>query len=219
MGTNIYLFYGDENLPEIKVTNMYTGKWQNVGNGTVDHPTGKNIWSSSELINNYRGLDDADTYVWQKNEAADVTVRYVDENGKAIAKSEVKSGNVGDRYTTEKKDITGYTFKEVQGSSNGEFTDKAQTVTYIYTKNDDNVKPSDPSQPAKPDTPDHSGDNNSNTSEQPGNNSTGNDVMTNVVEGVQSVLTKTAAEKVTLAGIVSVVLASLVGLIVWKKRK
>ncbi|MFL1696493.1 LPXTG cell wall anchor domain-containing protein [Weissella kandleri] len=43
--------------------------------------------------------------------------------------------------------------------------------------------------------------------------------MNNVVEGVQSVLPKTAAEKVTLAGIVSVVLASLVGLIVWKKRK
>ncbi|MFL1696505.1 MucBP domain-containing protein, partial [Weissella kandleri] len=105
------------------------------------------------------------TYIYTKNpeKGADVTVKYVDENGKEIAKSEVKSGNVGDKYTTEKKDITGYTFKEVQGSANGEFTDKAQTVTYIYTKNDDNVKPTDPSQPAKPDTPDHSGDNNSNT--------------------------------------------------------
>ncbi|QIL50005.1 BspA family leucine-rich repeat surface protein [Weissella coleopterorum] len=102
------------------------------------------------------------TYVYTKNpeKGADVTVKYTDENGQELAKSEVKTGNVGDKYTTEKKELTGYTFKEVKGSTNGEFTDKAQTVTYIYTKNDDNsVKPSEPVQP---NTPDNQTDSNTN---------------------------------------------------------
>ncbi|PFT72935.1 hypothetical protein COK70_31700, partial [Bacillus thuringiensis] len=29
----------------------------------------------------------------------------------------------------------GYTFKEVKGNPTGAFTDKEQTVTYVYTKN------------------------------------------------------------------------------------
>uniref|UniRef100_UPI00163BD9F5 MucBP domain-containing protein n=1 Tax=Enterococcus faecalis TaxID=1351 RepID=UPI00163BD9F5 len=32
------------------------------------------------------------------------------------------------------KTVDGYTFKEVQGSVTGTFTDQAQTVTYVYTK-------------------------------------------------------------------------------------
>ncbi|MCZ2493600.1 MucBP domain-containing protein, partial [Dellaglioa carnosa] len=68
-------------------------------------------------------------------QGADVTVKYVDEAGQSIAKDVIKTGNVGDKYTTEQKAITGYTFKEVTGGTTGSFTDKEQTVTYVYTKN------------------------------------------------------------------------------------
>ena len=64
--------------------------------------------------------------------AGDVTVKYEDVNGVSISGDVVKSGNIGEAYTTEQKDIPGYTFKEVQGNPSGKFTDRPQTVTYVY---------------------------------------------------------------------------------------
>ena len=77
------------------------------------------------------------TYVYTKNpvKAVDVTAKYVDTEGNKISDDVVKSGNVGDDYSTDQKDIEGYTFKEVQGNPTGQFSDKEQTVTYVYTKN------------------------------------------------------------------------------------
>ncbi|QIL51054.1 LPXTG cell wall anchor domain-containing protein [Weissella coleopterorum] len=208
--------YVDEANRELAKTEALTGK-------AGDHYTTKQKDINGYTIKKVQGTengifkasDQTVTYVYTKNpkKGADVTVKYTDENGQELAKSEVKTGNIGDKYTTAKKELTGYTFKEVKGSTNGEFTDKAQTVTYIYTRNDDNtVKPSDP---AKPDIPDHSDD----TDQPADNNSTVNNVVNNVVERVQTMLPKTSTEKVTLVGIVSVGLASLAGLVVWKKRK
>lgn len=86
------------------------------------------------------------------NSLGTVTAKYVDDKGAKISDDVVKTGNVGDDYTTEQKDIDGYTFKEVQGKKSGAFTDQEQTVTYVYTKNND-TKPSktvDPSKPVNP---------------------------------------------------------------------
>ncbi|MDO1605328.1 MucBP domain-containing protein [Lactobacillus sp. YT155] len=200
----------------------YTGKWQNVGTGTQSSPDGKNVWTSSELIQNYNGATDADTYVWQPKEVipttsevnvkyqtafgetlastqiisgnigesydatnlqkdiegyhlvflpdnvkgvfsntnsdvifvyekdevkpvegGNITVKYVDEAGNSIADDVIKSGNIGEKYTTEQKDITGYSFKEVKGNAVGQFTDEEQTVTYIYTADKSSVTPPD----------------------------------------------------------------------------
>ncbi|GGC78984.1 MucBP domain-containing protein [Enterococcus wangshanyuanii] len=71
--------------------------------------------------------------------SGDVTVKYVDTQGKSISEDIVKSGNIGENYTTEQQEIAGYTFKEVQGNATGKFTNQAQTVTYIYTKNSESV--------------------------------------------------------------------------------
>ncbi|MGF1919502.1 BspA family leucine-rich repeat surface protein, partial [Enterococcus faecalis] len=69
------------NLPSISTTEKYTGKWQNMGTGTKEKPNGTHIWTSEELMTNYSGATDADTYVWQPVvKAADVTVEYVDED-------------------------------------------------------------------------------------------------------------------------------------------
>ena len=83
------------------------------------------------------------TYIYTKNPipAADVKVEYVDTEGKEIHSSQTISGNVGDSYdaSTEKYQLTieGYTLDESQlpENSKGTFSEKAQTVTYIYTKN------------------------------------------------------------------------------------
>lgn len=76
-------------------------------------------------------------YVYTKNPviSANVTVNYVDEDGNQISEDVIKSGNIGDIYNTEQKDIDGYTFKEVKGNTTGQLTDQAQTVTYVYRKN------------------------------------------------------------------------------------
>ncbi|MBF2565288.1 MucBP domain-containing protein [Listeria welshimeri] len=67
-------------------------------------------------------------------EQGTVTVNYQDEQGNAVAPTETLKGDIGETYTTVQKDITGYDFKEVQGNATGEFTTKAQVVTYIYTQ-------------------------------------------------------------------------------------
>ncbi|SFD37068.1 LPXTG-motif cell wall anchor domain-containing protein [Enterococcus casseliflavus] len=83
------------------------------------------------------------TYIYTKNPvpAADITVKYVDTEGEEIHSSQTISGNVGDSYdaSTEKYQLTidGYTLDKSQlpENSKGTFSEKAQTVTYIYTKN------------------------------------------------------------------------------------
>ncbi|MFB8550746.1 MucBP domain-containing protein [Enterococcus casseliflavus] len=83
------------------------------------------------------------TYIYTKNliPAADVTVEYVDLEGNEIHASQTISGNVGDSYDAStdqyKLSIDGYTLDESQlpENSKGVFSETAQTITYIYTKN------------------------------------------------------------------------------------
>ncbi|BAK58583.1 hypothetical protein LG21E12_10760 [Lactococcus garvieae] len=42
---------------------------------------------------------------------------YQDEEGTKLDKGVILSGHVGEEYTTEQKEIPGYTFKEVQGNA------------------------------------------------------------------------------------------------------
>ncbi|WP_285015622.1 MucBP domain-containing protein [Lactococcus garvieae] len=110
----------------------YTGKWRNVGSGTVELPLGNNVWDTDSLVQNYQPLRDADTYVWDRWR---VTVKYVDENNNSIAEDVVLVADTDHQYHTEQKDIPGYTFKEVQGKTSGDFALQPQDVIYKYTKN------------------------------------------------------------------------------------
>ncbi|MDG6191605.1 MucBP domain-containing protein [Lactococcus garvieae] len=114
----------------------------------IDGYTFKEMGKDSAAVSgDFTDKDQTVTYVYTKNPvaAADVTAKYVDTEGNKISDDIVKSGNIGDKYTTEQKDIDGYTFKEMGKDSaavSGDFTDKAQTVTYVYTK--DKVNPLTP---------------------------------------------------------------------------
>lgn len=68
-----------------------------------------------------------------------VIVTYLDTEGNEIAPSETVASDlvVGTGYTTEKKDISGYTFKEMGTDSapaNGEVVEGTKTVIYVYKK-------------------------------------------------------------------------------------
>ncbi|WP_367295815.1 BspA family leucine-rich repeat surface protein [Levilactobacillus yonginensis] len=68
LGTNTRLgdtTTGNALLPDIPVTDVYTGLWQAVGTGTVDKPNGA-TFTSAQLNTAYDGSTMADTYVWQK---------------------------------------------------------------------------------------------------------------------------------------------------------
>ncbi len=75
------------------------------------------------------------TYSAEGIPAGNVKVSYIDEGGEEIANPETLSGNIGDTYESQQKDIDGYTFKEVQGLSDNTFNENEQAITYIYTKN------------------------------------------------------------------------------------
>jgi len=65
LGKDILFTQGLGGLASISETDIYTGKWQNVGGGTVDAPSGEYVLSSEELLSSFDGSSMADTYVWQ----------------------------------------------------------------------------------------------------------------------------------------------------------
>ncbi len=102
--------------------------------------------SSGNISGTFTDQEQTVTYVYTKDPVAggSVTAKYVDTSGNAISDNVVKTGNIGDTYSTEQKTIPGYTFKEVQGSISGQFTGQEQAVTYVYTKDIAPVKPTVP---------------------------------------------------------------------------
>ncbi|OTN83849.1 hypothetical protein A5819_003668 [Enterococcus sp. 7E2_DIV0204] len=137
--TNFRFSTNSVGLPDVPNNETYSGKWVNVGYGSVDNPLGSIVLSSSSLTN--IAYKTADTYVWHKNpvKAKDLTILYQDIDGNEIAKAKTISGNIGDNYdvstgTDYDLEIEGYSFKEIKGTSTGILSDIEQTVTYIYSK-------------------------------------------------------------------------------------
>ncbi len=97
-----------------------------------DNPTPVELTSGNACVAVWFGYARTDELV-----AGDVTATYVDEDGNVIADEDVYSGQIGDSYTTEQKQIPGYEFKEMDPNSapaSGTFQLEEQTVIYVYTK-------------------------------------------------------------------------------------
>ncbi|MCC4045068.1 BspA family leucine-rich repeat surface protein, partial [Enterococcus gallinarum] len=125
-------------LPNPIPSEIYTGKWVNVGTGSIDFPNGLNIWTASELMANYNGETDSDTYVWQPNliDAAPVTVKYQNSEGEQLSEPTVLSGKVGMTYESKPKEITGWNVVKIPNNAFGVFTEEAQEVVYVYERSD-----------------------------------------------------------------------------------
>lgn len=86
--------------------------------------------------------------VYQKKQGGDITVEYVDNALKELAEPEIISGLIDEEYETKAKEIEGYSLTEIPTNASGQFTEEAQTVTYVYTKDTlDPVLPVDPLAP------------------------------------------------------------------------
>ncbi|MEG1174560.1 MucBP domain-containing protein [Carnobacterium sp.] len=95
-------------------------------------------WVLKEVPDNVSGLFTTDlqtvTYVYEKKDGVPVTVYYQDEAGNELAPAEQLSGKLDFPYSTSEKELAGWVVKEVPANEEGLFTDKAQTVVYIYEK-------------------------------------------------------------------------------------
>lgn len=62
-----------------------------------------------------------------------VTVHYVDDQGKTLAKDQTLTGELGSDYRSEALNLTGYKLTKTPENATGKFTSNVQTVTYVYT--------------------------------------------------------------------------------------
>lgn len=73
------------------------------------------------------------TYVYTKIKT-NINVEYVDEQGNPILSNEVIPGEYGDDYKTSAKEIPGYEIVTVPTNTEGKYSEKDQTVKYVYKK-------------------------------------------------------------------------------------
>ena len=129
------------------------GTWVNVGNGTEKDPEMSKKWSSTDLMNNYNGDTDHDTYIrFYDGYPVNIHYVYLDKDGKRqpILDKDGKSydyvvagdnGKTSDPINT--RNIYGYTINSIfvnndKQSSNDKvtvtFTDHEQNVYFVYDR-------------------------------------------------------------------------------------
>ena len=67
-------------IPGVPNNATFTGRWQNVGNGTIDNPLGDYVFTSAQLMQNFNGAIHADTWVWQPHDHARPVPRIIELN-------------------------------------------------------------------------------------------------------------------------------------------
>ncbi|GGE73588.1 MucBP domain-containing protein [Priestia taiwanensis] len=77
--------------------------------------------------------DQEHTFIYKKEKKkGTVIVKYVDTDGNKLHDDIHLTGNIGDKYTTDKQEFDGYEFIKIEGQPEGEFIDGEFIVTYIY---------------------------------------------------------------------------------------
>ncbi|AMG51535.1 BspA family leucine-rich repeat surface protein (plasmid) [Enterococcus gallinarum] len=82
-------------------------------------------------------------YVYERSDAAPVTVKYQDSEGNQLAEPTILSGKVGLPYASEAKEIPGWYVVETPNNASGTFSDAAQEVVYVYSTKSHNSKNND----------------------------------------------------------------------------
>ena len=129
------------------------GTWVNVGNGTEKDPEMSKKWSSTDLMNNYNGDTDHDTYIrFYDGYPVNIHYVYLDKDGKRqpILDKDGKSydyvvagdnGKTSDPINT--RNIYGYTINSIFVNNDKQsstdkvavtFTDQEQNVYFVYDR-------------------------------------------------------------------------------------
>ncbi|EAA0350097.1 class 1 internalin InlJ [Listeria monocytogenes] len=199
----VEIHYVDENNKQLSSATEISGT---VGDNYTTEPKTIDGYTLTTTPDNATGTFNTSsqtvTYVYTKNiEAAEpVTVNYVDANGKTLAPSETLNGTIGDTYKATTKQIDGYTLSAEPTNATGQFTNSAQTVNYIYTKNTNIDQP----------LPDKKTTNTTPT--KPSN------LKTTEVKKASDTLPKTGDSTPWKSALLGVLLSST-ALVIWKKKK
>ncbi|EPR4669118.1 class 1 internalin InlJ [Listeria monocytogenes] len=199
----VEIHYVDENNKQLSSATKISGT---VGDNYTTEPKTIDGYTLTTTPDNATGTFNTSsqtvTYVYTKNiEAAEpITVNYVDANGKTLAPSETLNGTIGDTYNATAKQIDGYTLSTEPTNATGQFTNSAQTINYIYTKNTNIDQP----------LPDKKTTNTTPT--KPSN------LKTTEVKKASDTLPKTGDSTPWKSALLGVFL-STTALVIWKKKK
>ncbi|EJU4345780.1 class 1 internalin InlJ [Listeria monocytogenes] len=199
----VEIHYVDENNKQLSSATEISGT---VGDNYTTEPKTIDGYTLTTTPDNATGTFNTSsqtvTYVYTKNiEAAEpVTVNYVDANGKTLAPSETLNGTIGDTYKATTKQIDGYTLSAEPTNATGQFTNSAQTVNYIYTKNTNIDQPLPDKKPTNT------------TPTKPSN------LKTTEVKKASDSLPKTGDSAPWKSALLGVFLSST-ALVIWKKKK
>ncbi|HAO5600197.1 TPA: class 1 internalin InlJ [Listeria monocytogenes] len=199
----VEIHYVDENNKQLSSATEISGT---VGDNYTTEPKTIDGYTLTTTPDNATGTFNTSsqtvTYVYTKNiEAAEpITVNYVDANGKTLAPSETLNGTIGDTYKATAKQIDGYTLSAEPTNATGQFTNSAQTVNYIYTKNTNIDQPLPDKKPTNT------------TPTKPSN------LKTTEVKKASDSLPKTGDSTPWKSALLGVLLSST-ALVIWKKKK
>ncbi|EAC5223224.1 MucBP domain-containing protein [Listeria monocytogenes] len=121
-------------------------------NGKIDAPyqaTAKSLsgWVVKTTPANANGIftdtNQTVTYVYEKADGAPVTVKYVDADGNELATPDTLNGKLATSYAATAKNLSGWKLTATPANANGVFTTDAQTVTFVYAKQEDDPKKED----------------------------------------------------------------------------
>ncbi|EAD2031115.1 class 1 internalin InlJ [Listeria monocytogenes] len=199
----VEIHYVDENNKQLSSATEISGT---VGDNYTTEPKTIDGYTLTTTPDNATGTFNTSsqtvTYVYTKNivAAEPVTVNYVDANGKTLAPSEILNGTIGDTYKATTKQIDGYTLSAEPTNATGQFTNSAQTVNYIYTKNTNIDQPLPDKKPTNT------------TPTKPSN------LKTTEVKKASDSLPKTGDSTPWKSALLGVFLSST-ALVIWKKKK
>ncbi|MBO0474627.1 MucBP domain-containing protein, partial [Enterococcus ureasiticus] len=95
-------------------------------------------WKVKEIQGEADGMFDLEskevTYVYERAQGGDVTVKHQDGEGNELHKPSKYQGLYGEAYETSEEMITGWKVKEIQGEAQGVYSDKAEEVIYVYER-------------------------------------------------------------------------------------
>ncbi|TYU19020.1 class 1 internalin InlJ [Listeria monocytogenes] len=199
----VEIHYVDENNKQLSSATEISGT---VGDNYTTEPKTIDGYTLTTTPDNTTGTfttgSQTVTYVYTKNieTAEPITVNYVDANGKTLAPSETLNGTIGDTYNATAKQIDGYTLSTEPTNATGQFTNSAQTVNYIYTKNTNIDQPLPDKKPTNT------------TPTKPSN------LKTTEVKKASDSLPKTGDSTPWKSALLGVFLSST-ALVIWKKKK
>ena len=152
LGPNFQVTTGAETgLFSLTETEIYSGKWENIGQGSLENPKGLIILDSVSLMDAYGSgktppSKEVETYVWQKKaQPVITTINYSDGGKELIPMNPIPEiiGRFGDTYViVNAPSIEGYHVKEITYNGNPvSAEDKVKLVEngkliYIYENNE-----------------------------------------------------------------------------------